>query len=170
LNDGVIKEMSQYHKTEVAGVMVGENMGVLQKHLATPNAQATEVIRKVYQPLFFVTNDIFGEAQVKLLCDKRRLNKLNKTMGTRLLPKNLQSHVENDAMTEDGKPVVFCCLLDIARLVRFNMGLTVKNRTGKVVCFDFQKEILSEYLGEKVEFINLDFEKFKGIYFKKLGN
>jgi len=67
------------------------------------------------------------------------------------LPPDIKYPIEHDALTEDGTPVLFCCLLNIPRLFRFNNGLILHRKIGKVIAFDFQLEMLERYLGDRAE-------------------
>jgi len=76
-----------------------------------------------------------------------------------LLPSDSKYPIEHDALTEDGNPVLFCCLLNIPRLVQFKMGTLLHGKPGKIIAFDFQKDMLGRYLGDGIEFKTLSLEK-----------
>jgi hypothetical protein len=153
--------LSQYKGESVGGIMVGENLEILEKYLVAQSKTgiAHNFLAKTYQPFYFITNNDYGEAQLKLLCDNARMNALKTAMLKGLLPANSKYPIEHDALTEDGNPVLFCCLLDIPRLVLFKTGVLLHGKMGKVIAFDFQKEILGRYLGNEVEFKTLSLEK-----------
>ena len=47
------------------------------------------------------------------------------------------------ALTGDGTLVLFCCILDIIRLFRFNTELVLHGKFEKIFAFDFQLEMLA---------------------------
>jgi len=50
-------------------------------------------------------------------------------------------------------------------LLFLNCETRVHRKAGKVIAFDFQHEVLGRYLGDKVEFVLLSFEKFVKNFF-----
>jgi len=160
-------KITQYNKAEVAGIMIGADMDVLKKYLDYPATAGFGPMINAYDKLYYVTNDGIGEIQMRLLCDTWRMTALTKIMETGYFPIDSTFSIACDAKTEDGIPVLFCCLLDITKLIRFRNGLSMDrhNRNGKVICFDFQLDILNGYLGDRVEFIVINFNKLYKAYF-----
>jgi len=163
------KFRQQYRTTEVGGILMGTNMEILQRYLETkPKGRQHAPLHFLinsYSPLYYITNDKHGVAQLKLLCTPQAHNALHQMMGMGYLPQNPKSDIEHDAMTKDGNPVLFCCLIDIPRLIRFQNGLSMSGRSGSVICFDFQKEVIGGYLGDRVELKVVNFEKFRQKFF-----
>jgi len=157
----------QYDNKAVSGIMIGENLGTLVRYLQPETKQKSGLhfLTATYQPFYFITNDNHGETQLKLLCDDAKMKLLRTTLSTGGLPPDLAYPIEHDALTEDGNPVLFCCLPDIPRLVRFRTGMYLHDKTGTVICFDFQLEMLRHYLGDSAVYVSLDFEKFVGRFF-----
>ena len=89
-------------------------------------------------------------------------------MKAKQKPINRNYHIEHDALTEDGMPVLFLVLPNTPRLIQFKRGLDRFGGKGMVIGFDFQKEILGRYLGERVEFMPLDFKKVKGVFLENV--
>jgi len=158
----------QYNGAAVSGIMVGADLETLEKYLTAKEKEQTayHFLTKVFGSFYFITNDIFGETQLKLLCDRDRTAGLKTAMQKGLLPPDTKHPIEHDAITEDGNPVLFCCLLDIPRLIRFRNGAALHDKVGKVIAFDFQLDMLGRYLGNTAEFVGLSFEKFVGRFFK----
>ena len=97
---------------------------------------------------------------MKILCDDDRIVWLKSILPKDSLPFDIKYYVEHDALTKDGNPILSCCLLDIPRLFRFKAGISLHEKIGKVITFDFQSEMLARYLGDKVEIVPVNFEKF----------
>ena len=184
----------QYKGAVVGGIMIGDELGVLERYLmqvigndgggvsaeqqsnqpkqnpkrpkphATPKPpRHTNHIRfftNTYHPFYFITNNQDGESQLKLLCNQNKTITLINTLLRDYNPKDPKYPIEHDALTKDGNPVLFCCLLDIPRLIRFKAGLSLHEKAGVVVAFDFQLEFLGRYLGsDEVEFVKLSLDK-----------
>lgn len=153
--------LTQYNGASVRGIMIGKSMEILEKYLVTESKTGTahNFFTKTYQPFYFITNDNYGDAQLKILCDNTGMTTLNTAMLKGLKPADTKYPIEHDALTEDGNPVLFCCLLNIPRLVQFRTGVQLHGKIGKVIAFDFQQDVLARYLGGMVEFKLLSLEK-----------
>ena len=71
-------------------------------------------------------------------------------------------------MDQDGTPVLFGWLLDLPRIAGFLKMMAFRNLSGKIICFDFQREVLENYCvsrGAVLEFETIDFEKFERRFF-----
>jgi hypothetical protein len=169
IQDNVCRKLypSLYKGAAVGGIMMGDGLEVLAKYLDVKSKQGTgyNLLVNTFHPFYYLTNDIYGDAQLRLLCDDAKITSLKAVMSKRLLPLDTKYPIEHDALTEDGNPVLFCCLLDVPRLVRFKTGLTLHEKTGKVISFDFQQAALSEYLGDRVKHAILPFDKFTRLFF-----
>jgi len=164
----------QYQGGAVNGIMIGADMEILEKYLiinkkrqdTQKDAQRTKpqnvyhFLTKVFQSFYYITNDKQGEAQLKLLCDNNKMVSLKNVLTKGLHPPDIKHPIEHDALTEGGNPVLFCCLLDIPRLIRFRNGVALHGKVGRVIAFDFQLEVLGRYLGNTAEFTDISFDKF----------
>jgi len=152
----------QYQDGLVSGVMIGASMAVLEKYLVVRATQPTayHFLTKAYSSFYYITNDNCGEAQIKLLCETEKMTGLRNILQTGLHPPDSKHHIEHDALTKDGNPVLFCCLLNIPRLIRFRNGTVLHNKIGKIIAFDFQIDVLRRYFGDTVEFVSISFDKF----------
>jgi len=159
--------LNQYKGATVGGIMIGETMDILEKYLTVTekNTLSYKFLTRTYRPFYYITNDIYGELQLKFLCDNRKMTAINNALLAKLLPPDKSHPVEHDAMTEDGIPVLFCFLLDIPRLEKFKESIVWHGKVGKVIGFGFQEEMLKRHLGDKVEFTSLDFDGCKQRFF-----
>lgn len=120
-----------------------------------------------YGHFYFLTNDHYGEVILRLLCctvKKRELEELMRT-GLKEKPEN---GTWKDACEQDGTPVLFGWFFDLPRIAGFQKMLTFRNLSGKIICFDFQREVLEKYCvsrGAALEFETIDFEKFERRFF-----
>ena len=141
--------------------MIGNELETLAKYLDVKDKQQTgfHFLSRTYQPFYYITNDIYGEVQLKILCDRGRMASLQGTLLNKLNPPDTKYHIVHDAMAQDGIPVLFCCLLNIPRLISFKDGVTLHNQSAQVIAFDFQAKMLKAYLGNSVQIRALNFEK-----------
>ena len=64
-----------------------------------------------------------GELLLRFLCDPDLCNQLDELLASDLCPADYHYLIENDAMTEDGIPVLFAYTCNLYRIKKFNSGL-----------------------------------------------
>ena len=109
-----------------------------------------------YPHFYFLTLDHFGEVGAMQLCQSDMQEQLNEILSENLLPSFPTMPIEHDALEQDGSPVLFSYLCDLPRLHRFRCALTLHNRTGNILCFDYQAEALREVFGTQVNITSVD--------------
>jgi len=177
MNGSICKYIPQYQRTEIGGILVGANMGVLAKYLAQPEKEKGGIhsFTRAYEPFYYITNDVVGEAQLRMICDPELKTRFDGMMRHKLKPMTTRSNIVHDAMTDEGEPVLFCCLLDLQRLNMFKAGLNGirkidPDRKGKIICYDTQHDTLKGYLGESVvEYTVVAFHLFAQRFFPELS-
>jgi len=154
---------------EAGGIMIGGGMEPLGKLLAWKDKYwpSYNFMTKVFQPFYYITGDACGEALLRLLCDAGKMDGLRAALLKGMLPPDAAYPIEHDALTEDGNPVLFCCLPDIPRLIRFKNGTALHSKTGKAIAFDFQLDMLGSFLGDNAEFVSISFGKFAERFFNE---
>ncbi len=118
-----------------------------------------------YEHFYYFTRDHPGETLMRLLCDPDKTASLNALLSQDLEPSVPGLLLENDAVDSRGNPVLFGYFLDIPRISRFLSGLQLQERTGTLICFDFQRDILNRLCGEYVQLQSVSFEKFERRFF-----
>lgn len=94
----------------------------------------------------------------------RLQREMNAILCENLQPADKTLTIENNGLDGSGNPGFLAYLIDMPRIARFAGALDAQGRNGTIICFDFQKEILSKYCGERVSFETIDFEKFEGVF------
>ena len=90
---------------------------------------------------------------------------LETILRTDLQDKDEGLPLENDAIDQQGNPVLFSYTCDLPRIKRFDTALRLQNKAGTLICFDFQAEALRRCCGEQVRFQTIDFEKWERRFF-----
>lgn len=120
-----------------------------------------------YEHFYFLTNDHYGEVLLRLLCCTEKKRELEELMRTGLVEKG-ENGTWQDALEQDGTPVLFGWLLDLPRIAGFLKMLAFRNLSGKIICFDFQRDVLETCCvsrGAALEFETIDFKKFERRFF-----
>lgn len=153
----------QYEAEDIKALALGNDMDLAYQLLTGTGGKKRSyfVVDGNYDNFHFITNDRRGEAVLRLLVDPGLSAALEDA-----LPDDLYEHepglpIENDAMTEDGAPVLFGWEMNMARIIRFNMALSVHGRKGLLYCFDFQAGVLRRFCCENVDIESIDFDKFE---------
>ncbi len=158
----------QYSPDCVKALLFGNTMEMAYKVLTTPSNTPYAIHEDSYEHFYFLTNDSKGERLLQLLCNPSLCKQLNDILMTDLEEQDSTSAIENDAITEDGIPVLFAHTFDLPRIKRFKRGLDIRGAQGMIICFDYQKEVLERYLGSCVRFQVISYVKWEHEFFSKI--
>lgn len=152
-----------YTSSGICGLLFGDNLEPFYQILSSADsgARCFFLLDGSYEHFYYLTNDHRGEVMLKLLCDTDRRGELDRILSQDLNEGEPHGIIENDAVDENGAPVLFGYLLDIPRIHRFCNALQLQERHGTLVCFDFQREVLERCYGGLVAFDTISFEKFE---------
>lgn len=158
-----------YARHKASGLLLGNGMEAFVEILssADSNARCFFLLDGNYEHFYYLTNDYRGEVILKLLCDPDKTMALNCILSQGLRGREPSWPVENDAISEDGTPVLFGYFLDIPRINRFLTALQLQKRAGTLICFDFQSEPLRCHCGSLVTLQTISFEKFERSFFHR---
>ncbi|WP_326975354.1 hypothetical protein [Caproicibacter sp. BJN0012] len=153
----------QYRSESIKGLVLGESMETAYQLLTSTGGvkHSYFVLDGNYDSVLFLTNDHAGEVLLRLLCDPEKTNELNRMLMGGLYPPNPAMLFENDAIDEHGNPVLFAYFCDMPRITRFSTALNLREKTGSLICFDYQKEALQRFCGDRVNIQTIDLKKFK---------
>ena len=159
----------QYRPNQVHGLLVSSDMDLFFQLISTAdtNTRCFFLLDGNYEHFYYVTNDHYGEVLLKLLNLPKMRSALDRVLSQGLRPRNVNLPIEHDAIDRKGDPVLFSYLLDIPRVNRFNSALQRQERSGTLICFDFQSDILRRCFDAQVNIQTIDFEKFEGRFFHR---
>lgn len=155
----------QYAPDAVRGLVLGNGMELAYELLTNSGGKNYFILDGSYESFYFLTNDRRGERLLQLLSDQERDTQLKRVLAYDLKAQRSGWTVEHDAVDEKEKPVLFAYTCDLPRIMRFDTALRLQNRTGTLICFDFQADALRRYCGEQVKIQTIDFKKFEGRFF-----
>ncbi len=156
---------SPYFLKTIKGLLLANSME-LASEILTKKTKHYFLLDGNYENFYFVTNDEKGEQLLRFLCDPDLCNQLDELLASDLCPADYHHSVENDAMTEDGVPVLFAYTCDLYRIKKFNSGLLKHEINGIIYCFDYQADVVRTCCSEFVEFQTLSYEKVKKRFFE----
>lgn len=160
---------TQYKAEQVAGLMIGKGLALFSNILTSTDSNARCFFLRdgSYEHFYYLTNDHYGAVLLKLLCSRAKRAALDSVLTQGLHPGNPGLSIVNDAIDRDGNPVLFGYLLDIPRINRFCNGLELHQKSGTLICFDFQSEALRSFCGSRVQIQAIRFDKFEGSFFNQ---
>lgn len=157
----------QYAGCSVSGLLFGNGMELFYQILscADSGTRCFFLLDGTYEHFYYLTNDHYGDVLLKLLCNAEKTAELNRILSLDLHERNYGLSFEHDALDKQGNPVLFGYLLDIPRIHRFLTALSIQERSGILICFDFQKEVLQKVCSDNVQLQTISFEKFGRRFF-----
>lgn len=158
---------SQYRAENVKGLVLGESMEIAYQLLTSTGGikRSYFVLDGNYDSFLFLTNDHAGEILLRLLCDYEKHDELHQMLMGGLYPSDTAMLIENDAVDEQGTPVLFAYFCDMPRIARFSAALNLQGKSGTLICFDFQKEVLQRFCGSRIQIQTIDLNKFERRFF-----
>lgn len=129
--------------------------------LTQPDAHSYFLLDGSFPHFYYLTNDRYGEAILRLLCDTQQRRTLDAILADGLHEGIPNWRVENDAIDSEGNPVLFAYTCDFPRIRRFDTALELHGMTGTLICFDYQEEALREICGQCVMLQSIDFQQFE---------
>ena len=146
--------------TEISGIVFGSAMEQLPI-LMQPDAHSYFLLDGSFPHFYYLTNDRYGEAILRLLCDPQQCRTLDAILADGLYEQIPNWLVENDAVDSAGNPVLFAYTCDFPRVRRFDTALELHGMTGTLICFDYQEDALREICGHRVTLQSIDFQQFE---------
>lgn len=154
-----------YEPESVKGLLLGSSMELAASVLSGDGGKQYFLLDGSYEHFYFLTNDRRGEKILRLLCNAELSEKLDSILLADLDAWDERLPLENDAVDSGGNPVLLSYACDLPRIKRFDTAIRLQNRTGTVICFDFQEDALRSCCGERVQFRTIDFEKWERRFF-----
>ncbi|MCC8026607.1 MAG: hypothetical protein LIP16_15075 [Clostridium sp.] len=154
----------QYRPDVLHGLLLGSDMDMACRLLTGPEKGRRNyfILDGNYDHFHYIPNDHAGEVILKLLCSSRQMAELDGILSENLLPSQRGSVLENDGINCEGQPVLFAYSMDLPRILRFYQALELQDRTGVMLCFDFQAEALRQFCGGRVAFETISLKKYEG--------
>lgn len=159
------ERMTQYSAEDIKGVIFGDGMELCFEILSGAGGKQYFVLDGNYENFYYLTNDRRGERILTMLCNPPLSERLKQILMSDLQNGDSGFTVENDAFEQDGRPVLFGFFCDLPRIRRFDTALRLREIKGEIICFDFQRDSLSRYCWEEIEFKTIDFEKWERSFF-----
>jgi hypothetical protein len=158
---------AQFRPEDVSGLVLGDGMEPAYQMLTSNGGKKHDcfMLDGCYEHFFYVSNDRQGETLLCLLCDADKKAELDRILSLDLSEPRVNWRIENDAIDQNGEPVLFGYSCDMPRIVRFNTALELQCKSGTLICFDYQREVLERYCGSRVRFQTIAFEKFERRFF-----
>lgn len=158
----------QYAPDAVQGILLGDSMEMAYELLTGQEAGQRNyfVLDGNYDNFHYIPNNHDGEVILKILCDAGQSAELRSVLSENLLPRAAGSHIENDGFDQQGNPVLFAHTFDLPRIARFHHALQLQERSGTIICFDFQAEVLKRYCKAQVSFETISLQKYEGRFLK----
>lgn len=155
----------QYAPEDVKGLLLGNSMELAAGILSGEGGKQYLLLDGSYDHFYFLTNDHRGEKILRLLCGAELSDQLEAVLRTDLFDKDEGLPIENDAIDGNGNPVLFGYTCDLPRIKRFDTALRLQNKTGTLICFDFQADALRRCCGKQMQFQAIDFNKWERRFF-----
>ncbi len=129
------------------------------KYFLSENGKKVSILNSTFNKFSFIPLDRNGEVQLKVMLNEEIYNNFLRIASNGNI-KDTIFNIEHD-WVENGVPVLLAVDFDIKRILNFIKEINYNGINGKIVCFDFQKEVIDVYCGENISFTPISAEKFR---------
>lgn len=155
----------QYPPDTVQGLIFGNSMDLAYELLKGEGGKQYFILDGNYEHFYYLTNDRQGEKLLRLLCSRTQTERLENILYDGLYESEA-ANFECDAVDGNGNPVLLSFFCDLPRIKRFDTALQLQNKSGTLICFDFQREVLERYCSKQITFQTIDFQKWERSFFE----
>lgn len=157
----------QYEPENICGLMFAKNLSAIRHILYTENTNLRDffLLDGDYHHFYYLTTDHYGEIMLRLIASPQKQESLNRILRQDLIPSKTIVPFDCDGIDRNGLPVLFGYLLDFPRINRFSTSLKLHEKNGIVICFDFQRNLLAEFMDSRISLQSISFEKFERSFF-----
>lgn len=156
----------QYPPDAIQGLIFANEMDLAFDILKGEGGKQYFILDGNYEHFYYLTNDHKGERLLSLLCSRKLTERLLDILYDDLYESETASTLESDAEDKEGNPVLISVFCDLPRIKRFDTALQLQKKSGTLICFDFQKEVLKRYCSNRVKFQTIDFQKWERSFFE----
>lgn len=161
------ERLTGYSGEDIKGLLLADGMELCYEILSGVGGKQHFLLDGNYENFYYLTNDYKGERVLATLCNPLLDARLKEILMSDLEEQDIGLTIENDAFEQDGTPVLFGFYCDLPRIKRFDTALSLQDKEGVIICFDFQKEVLSRYCCENITFKTINFDKWERSFFER---
>lgn len=161
------RERGLYKFDSIGAIMLGKDMKTAHDLLICASGMNSNYLSldRENTSFYYFPNDSQGETLIKLICSQDIRTEIDSRLSEELHEKSLSMRFENDAVDDDGNYVMFAYDFDMPRIIRFNNALNLYGKSGTIICFDFQADVLRQFCPNNVQLRTIDFDSFKRRFF-----
>ena len=154
------RKVSGFDSENIRGLIIGDSMDMALELLESDGGakRRYSMVDDSYGNLHFIPNNENGELILRILCNHEVWESTESMLASDFHPATVSIC---DAADEDGNPVLFAYVMDLKRIKNFTAWMSVHNQTGSIICFDFQRDVLTKFCGENIRLEALDAEKYR---------
>lgn len=161
------ERLTDYSGEDIKGLLLADSMDFCYEILSGEGGKQYFLLDGNYENFYYLTNDYKGERILATLCNPLLDERLKNILMSDLLERDNGLTIEHDAFEQDGTPVLFGFYCDLPRIKRFNTALSLQEKNGVIICFDFQRQALENYCCKYITFKTISFDKWERSFFER---
>ena len=157
----------QYSPDSIEGLLLGNSMELAFDLLTDKENVKSNyfILDGNYGCFHYLTNDRKGELLLRLLCDPYKKETLNSLLSENFSVRRLGWLFENDAIDDNGAPVIFAYSFDLPKISRFNSAIQLHEQSGTIICFDYQADVLQRYCCSNIKVRTISADEIERRFF-----
>lgn len=160
-------ECTRYREHKVIGMMLGDGMDSALQLLNSNGGHRQQGFRPdgAFSNFWFCPNTPEGEGQLSILISESYSSIRQLLLSD--FSKSSINRIDCDAVDFENCPVLLALDFDLPRLKHFRDALKLFGGTGRIYCFDFQAQVLEDYIGSLAKIHSVSLQKTKDVVVHK---
>lgn len=157
-----LQENPYSKRPPIKAIMLGHDMSTAKLLMTSTGGykRSLFMLDTTYEHFYYVPNNEEGSILIRILGSPALQTQLNLLLLSDMFPKENETF-EHDTLNTKGEPVLLAYDFDMMRINKFNAALSIFEKKGTLICFDFQKPVLQSVLNSNVSYSSIDFHKFR---------
>jgi len=143
---------------DFVGLMIGNDMPTALIQLESKGGVKNSFFKldNTFNEFYYIPANKDGDKQLELLIDSEKRAKVRKNVMQSFRLTDGLFPFAADGVDTGGRVTLLAYEFDMERIRKFKSGLEMFEKTGIVICFDYQRKVLEEYFGSLARIVTLN--------------
>jgi len=153
---------------DFAGLMIGNTMETVTTQLMSTGGVKNSFFKldNTFNEFYYIPADKDGDFQLRLLINDKKREEFRDFIMKSFRISESMFPFPVSGVDSEGRVTLLAYEFDMEKIRKFKSGLEMFEKTGIVICFDYQRKVLEEYFGDLARIVIIS----KELLVKELDN